>query len=173
MSAIDAMPQTKNFLSPLNFTFVLKRSPNLNFFVQRVNIPRIRLDYLSVPSPLLQIPLPNGRTEFDDLSLTFKVDEDLQNYMEIYNWITDIGSTVDQSGYAKLRSNTQGGGENATSDISLIVSDGLKNPNYEVIYVNAFPIDLGDLVFETSDTDINYVSASVTFKYTYYTINKV
>jgi hypothetical protein len=101
------------------------------------------------------------------------VDEDLQNYMEIYNWITDIGSTVDQSGYAKLRSNTQGGGENATSDISLIVSDGLKNPNYEVIYVNAFPIDLGDLVFETSDTDINYVSASVTFKYTYYTINKV
>jgi len=173
MSAIDAMPQTKNFLSPLNFTFVLKRSPNLNFFVQRVNIPRIRLDYLSVPSPLLQIPQPNGRTEFDDLSLTFKVDEDLQNYMEIYNWITDIGSTVDQSGYAKLRNNTQGGGENATSDISLIVSDGLKNPNYEVIYVNAFPIDLGDLVFETSDTDINYVSASVTFKYTYYTINKV
>jgi hypothetical protein len=173
MSALDAMPQTKNFLSPLNFTFVLKRSPNLNFFVQRVNIPRIRLDFLSVPSPLLQIPLPNGRTEFDDLSLTFKVDEDLQNYMEIYNWITNIGSTVDQSGYAKLRSNTQGGGENTTSDISLIISDGLKNPNYEVIYVNAFPIDLGDLVFETSDTDINYVSSSVTFKYTYYTINKV
>jgi hypothetical protein len=173
MSALDAMPQTKNFLSPLNFTFVLKRSPNLNFFVQRVNIPRIRLDYLMTPTPLLQIPQPNGRVEYSDLDLTFKVDEALQNYMEIYNWISDIGSPIDQAGYARLQSNMQGAGENIVSDISLVISDGLKNPNYQVTFVNAFPIDLGDLTFETSDTDINYISATCSFKYTYYSIEKI
>jgi hypothetical protein len=41
MSSIDNTPENKNFLSPLNFRFQIKKAPHVNFFVQSVNIPAI------------------------------------------------------------------------------------------------------------------------------------
>jgi len=46
-------------------------------------------------------------------------------------------------------------------------------PNYEIVYADAFPITLSGLNFNTTDTDIRYVEASATFRYTYYTISKI
>ena len=41
MSALDSNPANKNFLSPLNFSFRIKKAPYTNFFIQKVNVPRM------------------------------------------------------------------------------------------------------------------------------------
>ena len=173
ISAIDQTPVNKNFLSPLNFTFVLKRSPHLNFFVQRINIPRMTLGNLLAPSPLLNIPYAADHIDYGNLTLTFKVDEDLTNYMELHDWMVGLGYPENQDTYKTLESKSSSSGESLKSDISLVISDGIKNPNYEVTFRDAFPIELGELDFQTTDSSVDYVTASATFRYTIFNISKV
>lgn len=173
MSAIDKTPINKNFLSPLNFTFVLKRSPNLNFFVQSVNIPSLSLGSFMAPSPLLNIPYSGDHIEYSDLSVEFKIDEDFQNYMEIFDWVKSLGYPETQEDYKKLAEKTKASGETLKSEISLIINDAIKNPNYEITFTDCFPIYLSDVQFQTTDDNVNYVSARVIFKYTYFNIGKV
>jgi len=173
MSALDNIPTNKNFLNPLNFTFVLKRSPNLNFFVQSINIPNFYLTTYEAPSPTLIIPYAMGHITYQDLHVTFKVDEDFQNYMEIYDWLKALGQIQTPAEYKKLQDNPKSSGQALKSDISLIISDSLKNPNYEITFVDCFPSALGEVNFQTTDESVNYVSATTVFKYTYFNIAKI
>ena len=173
MSALDKTPSNKNFLSPLNFTFVLKRSPFLNFFVQRINLPGFSLTPFDQPGPQLRVPFGGDHIRYENLSVTFKVDEDFQNYLEIHNWLRGLGYPVNQQEYAVLKNADKSSGVGTKSDISLIIADGLKNANIEITFKDAFPIDLSELIFEVTDTDVNYVNATVTFSYVYFDIVKL
>jgi len=174
MSALDnTTPENRNFLSPLNFRFQIKKAPNVNFFVQKVNIAPISIKPAITATPFVNIPFPGEHIDYDALSITFKVDEDLQNYLEIHNWLKALGKPKDFSEYADLANNPSYTGDGIYSDISLTVLTSDKAPNYETIYVDAFPISLSGLTFNTTDSDVNYLEASASFKYTYYDINKI
>ena len=173
MSAVDKTPTNKNFISPLNFTFVLKRSPHLNFFVQKINLPSISIATYDQNSPLLPIPFAAGQLEFEKLEVTFKVDEDLQNYLEVHNWIRALGFPERNEQYAALSRKEKATGEWVKSDITLVIANGLKQPNYEVTFYEAFPMIISDLNFETTDTDVDYITATSIFRYAYYTITKI
>ena len=60
MTAIDNTPENRNFLSPLNFKFSIKKSPNMNFFLQKVNLPSITQDVIVIPTNFN--PLYNSST---------------------------------------------------------------------------------------------------------------
>lgn len=173
MTAIDNTPVNKNFLSPLNFVFSIKRSPNLNFFVQKVNLPSIRLPDLEVPNPFIPIPHPGTRLQYGDLTVTFKVDEDFQNYLEIHNWIRGIGKPDNFSEYANLAKVKEYTGGGIHSELSLMVLNSTKAPNYEFTFRNAYPINLSDLYFDTTYQDVEYMTASVTFHYIMFDITKI
>jgi hypothetical protein len=173
MSAIDNTPENKNFLSPLNFRFQIKKAPHVNFFVQKVNIPDIAIRSPTSPNPFVNIPYPGDHMEFGALNITFKVDEDLQNYLELHNWIRALGKPEDFTGYADIASKPSWTGDGICSDISVLVLASTKMPNYEVAYADAFPISLTGITFNTTDPNVNYIEASATFKYTYFTITKI
>jgi hypothetical protein len=173
MSAIDNTPENKNFLSPLNFRFQIKKAPHVNFFVQKVNIPDIAIRSPTSPNPFVNIPYPGDHMEFGALNITFKVDEDLQNYLEIHNWIRALGKPEDFAGYADIAAKPSWTGDGIYSDISVLVLASTKTPNYEVAYADAFPISLTGITFNTTDPNVNYIEASATFKYTYFTITKI
>ena len=173
MSAIDDTPVNHNFLSPLNFTFNIKRAPNVNFFIQEANVPSISLPSADVPTPLVKIPKPGEHLTYGDLKIKFKVDEDLTNYLEIFNWITDLGKPDSYYQYKSLETNDSMSGNGIVSDISLILLSNIKNPNIEIIYRDAWPTFIGDLEFDVKDTTINYLPVTATFKYVDYKIQKV
>lgn len=172
MSAVDNTPSNKNFLSPLNFKFILKRAPHVNFFVQKVTIPSVGLPEITTPNPLLRIPEPGDHLEFGELSLTFRVDENLQNYLEIQNWLRAIGKQSFQQ-YGSVAVNKAFTGESIKSDISLTVLSSAKRPNYEIIFQDAFPSRISSIEFDSSLEDVSYIEAEATFIYTKYEINKV
>ena len=37
------------------------------------------------------LPIPGDKMEFEDLNVRFLVDENLENYMEIQNWMRGLG----------------------------------------------------------------------------------
>jgi hypothetical protein len=171
MSVVDNRPENMNFLSPLNFKFQIKRTQSLNFFVQKVNLPGLSLPNIDENTPLIRIPYSGDHLLFDELVVTFKVDENLINYMEIHNWLRGLGKPSYEE-YKNLKSKSTYTGESLNSDISLSILTSYKNPNYEVIFTDAFPISLSGIEFTTTAEDISYLEATATFKYLTYTIKK-
>jgi hypothetical protein len=161
-----------NFLSPINFKFQIFRSPNVNFFIQKLDIPGLSLPAINVNNPLIRVPYPGEHILYDELSVSFKVDEDLKNYLEIFNWIKGIGKQTYEL-YQQISSNPTFTGNGLTSDISIQVLTNKRNPNHEIVLKNCFPISLSPLSFDASAQNIDYLQASVKFRYTYYDINKI
>jgi hypothetical protein len=173
MTAIDNTPENKNFLSPLNFKFHIKKSPHVNFFTQKVNIPSIRIPEKNISNPFVTIPYSGDHINYEPLEVTFKVDENLQNYLEIHNWLKSLGKPQNFDQYAELAKIPSYTGDGIISDISVVVLSSSKLANYEVTYVDCFPISLSGLVFNTTPGDVNYMEATVLFKYNYYNIDKI
>ena len=60
-----------------------------------------------------------------------------------------------------LRVNTEG---------TLNVLSSSNVPNFKIKFLDMFPVSLSDLDFDATDSDIDYLTANVTFKYTIYNI---
>lgn len=173
MSALDNTPDNKNFLSPLNFKFFIKKTPYTNFFIQKVNLPSIRLNQVDTSNPFVKTPYSGDHIDFGTLNINFKVDEDLNNYLEIHKWIISLGFPENHDQYKDLSVKPVYTGDGIFSDITLSILASTKTPNFEVTFVDAFPISLSDVYFNTMDTTVNFLSADATFKYTHYTISKL
>lgn len=173
MSALSNNPSNLNFLSPLNFNFRLKRAPNLNFFIQKVNLPGISFPSAVETNPFVNIPIAGDHLQYGDLSVTFKVDEDLNNYLEIHNWIRALTFPDNFDEYKAISKNPEFTGNGITSDITLIISNSVKIPNFEVNFRNAYPTSLSALSFQTTDSTVEFITATATFKYIMYDIVKI
>jgi len=174
MSVLDQNPQNRNFLSPLNFKFTLRRAPHINFFLQKVSLPQVSINPTPIYSNLLiDIPLAGEFVTFSPLTITFKIDEDLRNYLEIFNWIKALGDYGRDGDYAKLQDAKPGEDKGLFSDLSLMVLSSTKMPNYEIVFIDAFPTTISALSFNTVDSDVNYMEATVEFRYIYFEIKDV
>ncbi len=172
----DNQIQNRNFLSPIGFKFVLNKAPKVAFFSNTANIPRIDLGTTAQPNYLRDIPVPGDKMEFEDFTLRFLVDEDLENYMEIQNWIRGLGFPENLKEIYNLQTNTKGV-DNKQNQMNNIYSDGTlevlnssKNVNFKVVFRDLFPYALSSLDFDATDEDVNYFTAEVVFKYTMYNI---
>lgn len=164
MSTPTSIPESKNFLSPLGFKFSLMRAPNLTYNVQRINLPGISLGSVEFPNPFSIVPT-GGKVRYEDLTLSFLVDEDLNNYLEIYNWMVGIGFPKEFPQHKALSDQPKNTGRGLTSDMNLIILTSSMTPNISIDFLDAFPINISDLSFSTTDSSVNYIEASVTFKY--------
>ena len=166
--------ENRNFLSPTGFKFALKRSPAAAFFCNQANIPSLDLGIAVQTSYLKDIDIPGDKIVFGDLTLRFLVDEDLFNYMEIQNWIRGLGypeklsQLSDLDGSAKVSSNFGQKGEDIYSDATLQVLSNSLVPKFQVMFKDVFPYSLSTITFDATDTDIEYFTADVSFKYTIY-----
>ena len=170
---LTTQPQNINFLSPLGFRFSLKRSPTVNFFCTDANIPSFDLGWATQLSPFTNIPVPGDKPTYGSFRVTFKVDENLINYLEIYNWIVALGFPENFQQYRTIAAQPVSSGSKIVSDGTLTILNSAQNPNIEVVFRDMFPVNLSDVSFTTADTTVNYVVATVEFKYTLFTINKL
>ena len=82
----------KNFLSPIGFIFLLDKAKKASFLCQRAEIPTMSLGEVNIPTRGL-VPIPvEGNMRYGDLTISFIVDEDLKNYMELHNWMRALGT---------------------------------------------------------------------------------
>jgi hypothetical protein len=175
MAILSTQPENVNFLSPLGFKFLIQKMPSTNFFTTTVNIPSISTGDLDVPSPFRQIPTPGDHLQYGTLSLSFKVDEDLTNYTELYNWTTGIGFP---DSFDQYRNELQVN-ENIKiptsmySDGTLILLNSNMNPNKQFVFKDLYPVSLGDIQFDAQQLDLEYVTCAVDFRFTSFDIRAI
>ena len=186
-NTLQRQPTKFDYASPTQFKFTLTKLPKVEYFCTAANIPGISIPSPTQPTPLADIPLPGDTISFDDLSVTFMIDENLENYREIHGWMYGIGFPISRTQFGALvdagkdRFPTQGKDSLKTdpgkvkygakplgpifSDATLNVLTSKNNPNIEVRFSDVFPTALTGLDFNQQADDINYLSATVTFKY--------
>jgi len=169
--------ENRNFLSPTGFKFTLNNAPKVSFFCNQANIPDLTLGTAVQPTYLKDIDQPGDKLTFGDLTLKFLVDEDLKNYMEIQNWLRGLGypESLDQIyEYQKTGNKSM---DLPTRSMSNMFSDGTLQilsssfiTKFQVKFRQMFPYSLTTLDFDATANDIEYFTASVSFKYLIYDI---
>ena len=162
----------RNFLAPTGFQFSVTRSPKVSYFGNMINIPGITLGVAQQPSYLKNIDVPGEKLTYGDLEIRFLVDENMENYMAVHNWLTGLGfpetpqqfidKTTDSDGIRDLEEQYCDGGLH-------ILNSNLRDVAV-VKFQNLFPVSLTSLSFDATETDINYFTASAAFRYTVYNI---
>lgn len=188
-SPLNRQPSKLDYTSPTQFRFVINQLPKVEYFTVAGNIPGITLDEIELGTPLKNIPLMGNKLTYEDLSITFIVDEDLQNYIEMHTWLTAIGFPKDKSQFRNFRSATSNvasatrGESNDIGDVKpstperAMYSDAVmsiltnkNNPVVECRFADVFPTSLSGLTYSQNQTDVEYLTADVNFKYQIYEI---
>jgi hypothetical protein len=156
-------PTNRNFLNPIGFLLKLEKFDGIDFFCQTANIPEVSMPVTEVASRFRNLPIiPGGGVTFGDFSVRFIVDEDLKNYLSVYNWIRDNGN-ADQNKRDTIENNIYTGAQ-----LHIVTSQ--YNPAFVVNFVNVFPVSLSSLQFDATMTDVEYLTAEVTFKHQQFTV---
>jgi|TARA_B110000305_G_C19443289_1_gene643255 hypothetical protein len=188
-NAITRQPTQLDYASPTQFKFNITKLPKVEYFCTEVNIPSLQMTNATQVTPLRDIPLPGTKLDFGDLVLTFMIDEKLENYEEVFAWLRGLGFPEDHSDYSNLvksgrdRFPTQGKGvQNANagregtatpqggilSDATLTILSAKNNPIKEVRFRDIFPVSLTGVNYSQQAGDVQYLTSSVSFKYTTY-----
>ena len=163
----------RNFLSGVAFKFNLTKFPKVDFFSNSARIPELNLELAQQSSYLKNISVPGERLTYGDFTLRFLVDENMENYISVYNWLTGLGFPETTKEFAELIKDKDG-----QRDPKEAFCDGtlrILNSNYrevaKVSFNDLFPISLTSLDFDATNTDVQYFTAEATFKYTVYKIS--
>ena len=161
-------PTELNYLNPVSFETNFVRMPDVSFSTQEVSIPSVALGMTSYASFFSDLPIEGDKINFEQLSLSFIVAEDLSNYIEIYNWMIAIGFPEDFTQFALNESIVDGatGIDTLKSDMSVIVNTNKSNPNFEILFRDAFPVSLSSIAFQANAQAIDPIIVTATFAYT-------
>lgn len=161
-------PSNINMLSNLGFRFHVRKLPNINWFVQGVTLPGMTIPDAEHPTPF-QISYRPGRTvEYDPLIVEFKVDEDLLTFIEIMNWMRGIGFP---ESYDEYKDNVGTGLQDAVmSDATLMILNSNMNSTHECTFIDLFPINVSPLQFNSTSSDVDYLTVTASFRYLRYEI---
>jgi len=187
MATLNSQPENMNYVSPVGFRFSIKKLANVNWFVQAANIPGVTLGEAIHNMPPIDQYLPGEKLTYDPLNLTFKVDEDFTNWMELKDWMVGLGSPEGSEQFRKYvedpklevdrpvyqRPSASKISDAYMSDATLVILNSNMNPNFEITFKDLFPTSLSELNFDTTLADVEYITATATFRYISYTYKKI
>ena len=151
-------PTNRNFLNPIGYILKLDKFAGVDFFCQSANVPDVSMPTIEVASRFRNLPMiPGGGVTFGDFTVRFIVDEDLKNYYSVHSWMRDNGN-ADEMARTTPETDIYTNGQ-------LHIVRSSYNPAFVVEFVDLFPVALSNLQFDATITDVEYITAEVTFKH--------
>ena len=165
MSALTRTPQNTNLLQPTKFLLTFNRIRDTQYFCQTVNVPGVSLGEVIRVTPFLDMYSPGTKLSYEPLLIDFILDEDLQGWKNIYDWFL---SMADPDGFEKRDGSKELQTNKHFSDATLTILSGLNNPILRIQYTNVFPLSIGDIRFDTTQSADTILTATATFRYQSY-----
>ena len=187
-------PSKLDYASPIQFRFKMNKIPKVEFFVQTANIPGISLGTATVPTPLYDYPVPGDTINYSTLDISFLVDENLNNYKELHDWISGLGFPKNRQQFADLQATSADRFPGSTassaatgskqtpaplaeggtySDATLTVLSSKNIAKTEIRFSNVYPISLGSLSYDIKASDVDYLQVQASFNYLNYDIVQI
>lgn len=160
---VQDQPSNMNEAKINNFKFEIQGLGNFAFLVTDCNIPSMTMGEVIQPTPLIDRPVPGDKITYGELSVEYIVDEELRNWQEIHDWMTQLTfpSTFKQFKSAEVY-----------KDATLFVLSNSGNPIVEITFIDIFPVSNGDLQFSNAGS-ADTVLGSASFRFRAYEINRL
>jgi hypothetical protein len=135
----------RNYLSPAGFKFSITKIPKVDFFSNSAQVPGINLGVAMQPTYLKDIPVPGDKLTYDDFSLEFFVDENLENYLQVHNWLRGLGYPNSIQEFIDLKAedeyfpNASEYSFNEYSDATLKIYNSNFNPIVDIVHPDFIP----------------------------------
>lgn len=157
----DRYPESINALLPTYFRFSIYRLPNVVYFCQTASLPTVTMGEALMPTPFATVKQPT-KLDFDELSITFVIDENMKNWLEIFNWMR---SSTQVEGFEEY-----GEANTHTTTANLMILNSKKNPKINVTFEGLYPRTLGSIDFTSTIMDPEPFQCTATFAYRNYNI---
>ena len=187
INALARQPTELDYADPTKFKFSITKLPKVEFFTTAANLPGINLGESIFPTPFKQVPVMGDDLTFDNLEITFLVDEKLENYRELHQWLVGIGFPKARTQFSSFKkeesstfptptgvtgdsrnTGTPSGVQAMFGDATLTVMTSENNPVMEVRFSDLYPVALSGLAFNQQESDVTYLTATATFTYKLY-----
>ena len=147
---------------PTSFNMTIKNIQGVSFNLTNYTHPSVSLGQAQVSHKDANFKLPSNVITYDDLALSFIVDENLVNYQEVYDWMLRCKPLV---GSPLLIHELR--------DITVIITNSHKVPKLKIVYTDAFPTNLGALGYATNLSDADILSCDATLAYQKFEISPI
>ena len=134
--------------------------PDVVLFSQTVDLPGVILGEALRPNPNIDYVVPGEKVDFENLLVSFMVDEQLTNYLQVFEWMRQLGFPQHTDQF-KNKSYSE------ISDIKIELLTNKMNYNTEVTFVGCFPISLSAVPLTYLDIEPTHPTATVEFQYQY------
>ena len=125
------------------------------FTIQTMFLPDVTVTDAPLNFKQINVGRAGDKIEFGAFEISYLIDEDLFNYKEIFDWMKSNVETNHTS-------------TNHVRDLTLTVMNSANNVTKQIKFVDAYPTNLSSLPFDITTTDVEYLTAVVSFSYSYY-----
>lgn len=171
--ALKSQPNNSNLAQTTRFQLTIPRLQGVSYFCQTFILPGVTAGNAMVPTPFVDMPVPGEKLQYDPLTVTFLVDEDMSNWREVHTWMRGYTFPTDFKEYRDLRLQnqfTKSLDRPQYSDGQLTVFSNAWKPLLRFKFYNMFPTTLGSVNFTAQDTPDAIMMADVTFMYLYFDV---
>jgi hypothetical protein len=154
--------QQSTLLQSTQFKVILRRDrfPNIEFFAQTVQHPSVDIAPSVLPFRHADTYQPGDKLVFGDLMIDALMDENMFVYKEIYEWLDQIvQKNIKSNDLRHFLDDT------LSYDLRLLILDSNNNVSRTIVYKDAFPTVLGNVMFQASTGNVNPVIMPITFRY--------
>ncbi len=182
-------PSNLDYADPTKFRFQCVKIPKVEFNTIQCNVPGITLTELVQPTRLQQIRIPGNDLTFEDLTIQFIVDEDLETYTQIHDWMAALAQMDSDDKYRALitegqdrmplsqqQTSTEAGRPGRATPDGAIFADAKLTvltsrfiSKIEINFQDIYPKSLSALDYNQNLTDTEYLVATCTFGYKIHT----
>ena len=153
-----------NALLPTYYRLSIARLPATTYFCQTASVPSVSLTDISVSTPFATMRTPS-KMEFDDLTISFIVDEQLTNWLEIFNWMR---TSTNVENYTEIKPvNTH------LTEANIVILNSAKQPKFNIMFEGVYPKSLSSIDFSSVIMDPEAIQSTVTFGYRSYNIEVI
>jgi len=125
---------------------------NTEFFVTSFSLPSLNLGETQVNYKNATGYAPGETLTFDSLSMRLAIDEGMESYSELLNWMVRNETTLE------------------VNDMIISILGNTSNSNKQIQFSNVFPVSVSGVEFSTQATDVEYLQTDITFRYDRFTI---
>lgn len=173
---ISLTPQASiSLLQPTKFQVQFNRIPDVVYFCQKAPLPASKIPTATHEMPFKSRKAAGSKIEYDDWNIQFLVEEALNTWNEIHQWMRDYTTETGYQDYNNLNRLTKSsliqrvsGFPDAYCDATLTVLSTQNNPISKFVFHDCFPVYLGELDFDTTSGAENTIHCDATFAFWYY-----
>ena len=156
------MTKSTNFFNSSKYQIVLSRLPDVELFCRQVSLPDVSIAYFELNGHLAgDDDMPScSEITYGDLTVTFIIDENMENYISVLKWLKTISPDDDLDNI--YPESTPDYEDIYTTTVTVFI----KNNNQETIgefnYGRCIPVSLSGLELNVSEDAI--MTANLTFR---------